>query len=236
MSLADVVGTLAGSHQEVYEQIKARTVSQTGKIMGADLQGLMIGAGLMPLIRDVAADTTEQDVVFRGICIGLLDRFGPDGEVDFSREDTQALLDIFLADATVAGIIAQTPFATAAAFRSTVIAAASTTVPEFPDVTLRQIIEIREPALAQTTETNSKPVLSVIDPLVLYVQDAPPETISGYAEISYGSQWARVPVTGLENIAAPGAYIFFLTGVPFPMIGPANELRVVLPYNLNAYL
>lgn len=122
MSLSAVATELSGSHQEVFDQVKARTVSQTGKIMGADLQGLMIGAGLMPLIKDTANDNTEQDVVFRGICIGLLDRFGPDGEIDFSRADTQQLLDAFLGNSTVAAILAAGPYGDALTFRSAVIA------------------------------------------------------------------------------------------------------------------
>lgn len=236
MSLETVVAGLSGTHQEVFEQVKARTVTEYKSIWGADIEDDVIQAGLRSLIKDKSEETGTIGDPLREMCIALMARMGAGGELDFRRPSVQALLDQFVNHPTVAAVISAGPYGSPAVFKAQVLAKAETQVPEFPGVTLRQIIEIREPALAQTTATNSRPMLSVIDPLVLYVQDAPPEPISAYAEISYGAQWARVPVTGLDNITTPGAYIFFLTGVPFPMIGPANEIRVVLPYNLNAYL
>lgn len=61
-TLAEVVAGLSGTHAEVYEQVKARTVSALGKIWGADVQlviyavimvgFLLIGVGLFLVLVD----------------------------------------------------------------------------------------------------------------------------------------------------------------------------------------
>ena len=231
MSLQSVVQSMQGTHSEVLEQVQARTVTVTGTIPGAQLGAVLLGlgVGLVGFITDKAAATGTSSLI-RDICIELTDRFKPDGEVDFSDSANVALIDAFLADAEVAALLGQIP---AAAVKDAILARASTTQTEFPGVTLRDIITIREPALAQSQTTTPIEFSGISQILTLTTSAAMPEVVNAYAEISHDGQvWQRVATVGLSGISAAGQYVFRVN--PGPLVKTGAQIRVVLPYTVGA--
>lgn len=232
-TLAEVVAVLSGTHDEVYEQVQARTVSTLGKIWGADVQKVMASAGLLGLIQDTV-NATGTYSGFRDMCIAMKDRFGAGGEIDFTDQYTLDFMDAFLADPQVTGIIMAGPtYVTVQNFKAAVLAQATIEQPEFPGVTLRDVIAIREPALAQETETPYRRIYGLSDVYTLTLADDLPEVCDLTAEISHDLQaWRPVPVVGLDNIKEQGNYSIMLSLSPMPPINASSYIRVKCPYNV----
>lgn len=211
------------SHAEVLDALRARTVSTVGILAGAELQGLLIGAGIMPYVHDTANDTSFSDPVFRGICIGLVSRFNPD----------LTLLDTFLAESTVASALNGGPYGSVAAFRAAVLSKAEKPEPEFPTVSMRDVVSIREPALA--TETTSLPITiqgeSGVDQEFRVRFTEPPEPITPIVQFQHtlGAEitpWRGSAIAGFTNISEGGDYRL---KVPGELIGVDTKVRVKVP-------
>lgn len=232
MSLETVVSELTGTHAEVLAQVKARMTTQVGRLAGAELGGVLLGfgVGLISFVTDKAAATGTSSLI-RDICIGMTDRFKPDGEIDFSNPANEALIDAFLADSEVAALLA-TGSIPAGYVKDAILAKASTAQLEFPNVTLRDIIAIREPTLAQTTQSPYRRVYGLADTFELSIE-ALPEPCTLTAELSMDLQvWRPVAVVGLENISAEAVYPFSLSLSPVPPLNGTPYIRVICPYNV----
>ena len=56
MTLATAIAAETGTSKEIYDILKARTVPVLGVLPGANLQAVLIGAGLMPYVHDTAGN------------------------------------------------------------------------------------------------------------------------------------------------------------------------------------
>lgn len=233
MSLTTVIADLSGTNQEIFELVKARTVTALGRIPGAELSGVLLsfGVGLVSFVTDKASATGTYSLI-RDICVGLTDRFKPDGEVDFSDASNVALIDAFLANAEVAALLGQIP---AQAVKDAILAKASAAVAEFPGVTLHDVIAVTDPALATQEITTPVAFTGISQILTLTTSAAMPESVNAYAEISHDGQvWQRVATVGLSNILAAGQYVFRVN--PGPLVKTGAQIRVVLPYTVGAVI
>ncbi len=236
MSLQDVVNGLSGTHQEVFDLVRIRTISQLGKIWGADVQKVMASAGLLGLISDTTW-ATGTNSAFRDLCITLTDRFGAGGEIDFSDPFTMQFVDAFLAESAVSAIVAAGPYQTTEVFKAAVLAQATTSVPEFPGVTLRDVIAIREPGLVVETVVGPVGIYSPMQAFKLTIQDALPSVEALTVQITYDSiHWRTVGAEGLESVQADGSYPFWLRLSPVPNIYHTAQLRVLLPYAISGVI
>lgn len=230
MSLETVVNSLSGTNQEILAAVQARTVEQVGRIPGAELGGVLLsfGVGLVSFVTDKASATGTYSLI-RDICVGLTDRFKPDGEVDFADPANVMLIDAFLADPEVSALLAVIP---PQAVKDAILAKASTSVPEFPGVTLKDVIAITDPALAVQEITAPVAFEGISQVLTLTTAAAMPEVVQGYAEISHDSVvWQRVATVGLSNISAAGQYVFRVN--PGPLVKSGAQIRVVVPYSVG---
>lgn len=214
MSLTDAIAEATGTTpRDIFDEVAARTVNVQGILPGAELQGVIVAAWLMPLVKDTAEDTTETDRLFRGICIGLNDRFGPDGEIDFGNPENVGLLDAFLDDTRVTGILAEqgNPFQTDEAFKAAVLAKATKPQLEFPGLTLRDVHVAITPGLDGKSISNPVGVNADGQTYRLTVTDDihDPEGFKVYISMM-GAMWVETPVIWLDEIAGAGTYDFQL--------------------------
>lgn len=233
MSLTTVIAELSGTNQEIFELVKARTVTTVGRISGAELSGVLLsfGVGLIGFIADKATATGTYSLI-RDICVGLTDRFKPDGEVDFADSSNVMLIDAFLADPEVSALLNGIP---AQVVKDAILAKASTQITEFPGVTLRDVIAITDPALAAQETSNAVGFSGISQVLTLTTATPAPESINGYAEISHdGVVWQRVATTGLTGISVAGQYKFRVN--PGPLVSTGAQIRVILPYSIGAVI
>lgn len=235
MSLADVVSGMTGTHEEVYQAVRALQVSVPGLATGAQLQQLMIPARLVTLIKDRAAAVDDTSIM-RDICDAVKDRLVHNSGIDFGDAQNQGLFSQFLADPEVqARISASTTYGTVQAFQAAVIDAASTMQPQFPDVTLRQVIEVRDPALAATETSNAVAIKGISQVLKLTTAAAMPETTRLSAQISHdGIVWQPLQTSGLESVSGAGLYVFRV--LPGPVFITESQVRVVSPYSVGLVL
>lgn len=235
MSLTAAITEATGSYQEVLAAVRARTIPTYINMMGARLQGILIGAGLMPLVQDTANNSAETDVIFRGICQGLVARFGPDGQIDFGDADNLLLLDTFLTNATVTAIVGAGPYVNGANLKAAILAKASQATPEFPSVTLRDVIAVKTPELALQQESNPVTIKGISQVLKLTTSAAMPETVRLSAQISHdGIVWQSVSTSGLEQVLGAGLYVFRV--LPGPVFITESQIRVVSPYSVGLVL
>jgi hypothetical protein len=220
MSLETAVAELTGTHAEVLAQVKARMTTGVGRLPGAELGGVLLGfgVGLISFITDKAAATGTSSLI-RDICIGMTDRFKPDGEIDFSSPANVALIDAFLADAEVAALLA-TGSIPAQYVKDAILAKASVAEPEFPNVTLRDIVLIREPLLLVTHITAPQVLVFQPQTFGLVVHADLPCPINLRAEVCYNNDgiWHPVQSFGLDAIQLAGPYHFRVSL-------PASELE-----------
>lgn len=228
------------THQEILDAIRSRTVNVVGILPGAELQGLMIASGLMPLIYDTRGDTAYPDPVFRGICIGMMSRFDPDGEIDFSVADNVALLDYFIANMGAAAetIVASTAFGSKEGLNAAVIAKATSPVTEFPETLMKDIVAIRDPALSGTAYSNELTVTGEIgnnQRLKVNFSDDFPEAIAPIVEIQHtlggtDTAWKGSGVAGFSGVKDAADYRITIPG---EVISDNCKIRLKVPYNIN---
>jgi hypothetical protein len=233
MTLTAAITEATGTAQERLAQVRARTVSTVGRIPGAELGGVLLsfGVGLVSFITDKAAATGTSSII-RDICIGLCDRFKPDGEVDFSVGTNVALIDAFLADAEVAALLDGIP---AAYVKAAILDKASATVPEFPSVTLRDVLAVTDPDLVATEYSNSVQIIGISQKLKLTTAASMPEPVSLRAEVSTdGIVWIPIATSMLEYVAGATVYPFRVTAGP--MFIEESRIRVVSPYTVGLSL
>lgn len=236
MSLSEVVNTLEGTHEEVLALVKARTITGQSKIWGADVQKVLASAGLLGLVHDTI-NTTGVYSGFRDACIAMSDRFGAGGEINFNDGFTELLMDEFLGNQSVIDIVAASPYVTTQNLRDAVLAQAVIQMPEFPGVTLRDVIAIREPGLVVETVVGPVGIYSPMQAFKLTIQDALPSVEALTVQITYDSiHWRTVGAEGLESVQADGSYPFWLRLSPVPNIYHTAQLRVLLPYAISGVI
>lgn len=238
MSLSDVIGEypVEWSHGEVYNAIQARTVTKYGTLAGARLQGILVGWRLLPLVKAVANTEPTSDLnenLFQGICIGLMSRFEPDGEIDFGDADNTALLDGFFANADVVSRLTTIGLTTQDA-KDFILSKCAFTEPEFVNLTLKDVIMIREPSLA--TNAVSSPIVSNgVRTFAVTISDLP-EPVTPVIEIRHhvpvgeseiDTEWRGTVLSGFANLSS-GVYRVTL---PTDLISPKFSIRVRIPYN-----
>jgi hypothetical protein len=233
MTLTEAITEATGTAAERLAQVRARTVSTVGRIPGAELGGVLLGfgVGLVSFITDKAAATGTSSVI-RDICIGLTDRFKPDGEVDFSVGTNVALIDAFLADPEVAALLDGIP---ASYVKAAILDKASATVPEFPSVTLHDVIAITDPVLATQETSNEVQIIGISQVLRLTTAAAMPEPVTLKAEISHdGIVWQPIQTAGMTSVSGAGLYVFRV--LPGPVFIMDSKIRVVSPYSVGMTL
>lgn len=243
MSLTDAINAETGSYSEVLAAVRARTVTAPGKLSGAELGGILLEFGLIPLIRRQvkSAETDANDhSAFSAICIGLEDRFKPNGEIDFSNPAFVGLIDKFLGlegnPATPASVLLgamETPIPPQMV-KDAILAKATTSVPEFPNVQMFDVVAVKAPALA-VEEVSAPFVLPEFTrKFTVTTAQAMPEPTPCRVEISYdGTAWQQVATQGLSRVSAAGTYR------PTINHGPDLEgasVRVVSPYSVGLVL
>lgn len=235
MTLATAIAAESGTSAEIYDILKARTVPVLGVLPGAKLQAVLIGAGLMPHVQDTAGNQAFADPVFRGLCIGLIQRFGPDGEIDFADAENVALIDVFVADAGVTAIVEAGPYVSTANLKAAILAKATTQQPEYPGLTLRQVIEINDPALAAQEISNAIAIQGISQQITLTTAAAMPETVSLTAEVTHDDIiWVPISVDGIGVVS--GAGVYSLRALPGPLFKATSKIRVVSPYTVGLAL
>lgn len=238
MTLATAIAAESGTSAEIYDILKARTVPILGVLPGAKLQAVLIGAGLMPYVQDTAGNQAFADPVFRGLCIGLIQRFGPDGEIDFTDSDNLALIDVFAADAGVTAIVEAGPYASTANLKAAILAKATTQQLEFPGLTLRQVIEINDPALAAQEISNSIAIQGISQQITLTTASDMPDPTSVEIQVSHNPDavsplWHRIAVD-MPVIDKAGPYS--LRALPGPLFKSTSVIRAVSPYTVGITL
>lgn len=238
MTLAEVVNGLSGSHAEVLAQVKARMTTQVGRLAGAELGGVLLGfgVGLISFVTDKAAATGTSSLI-RDICIELCDRFKPDGEIDFSNPDNVNLIDAFLADAEVAALLA-TGSIPAQYVKDAILAKASAPQPEFPDVTLADIIAIRDPGSYQPTYTDERYLAYAAMHFELLVLEDLAYPVDLRTEVKYNSgNWEPIKNSGMLNgVQYAGPYIFKLIVDPADLVEHNVYIRVVSDFAISMSL
>lgn len=233
MSLDSIVSGLVGTNQEIFEQVKARTVTKVGRLSGAELGGVLLsfGVGLVSFVTDKASSTGVYSLI-RDICVGLTDRFKPDGEVDFADPANVLFIDAFLADPEVNTLLSAIP---PQLVKDSILSKASVSVPEFPGVTLHDIIVVTDPALATQETSEAVTIKGISQVLKLTTANAMPETAKLTAQISHdGVVWQPVATSGLEQVSGAGLYVFRV--LPGPVFIADSQIQVVSPYSVGLTL
>lgn len=238
MTLATAIAAETGTSKEIYDILKARTVPVLGVLPGANLQAVLIGAGLMPYVHDTAGNQAFADPVFRGICIGMVQRFGPDGEIDFADAENVALIDVFVADAGVTAIVEAGPYVSTANLKAAILAKATTQQLEFPSLTLRQVIEINDPALAASEVSNAIAIHGISQQITLTTAADMPEPTTVEIQVSHNPEsetplWHPIAVD-MPVIDKAGPYS--LRALPGPLFKATSVIRAVSPYTVGITL
>lgn len=224
------------SHGEVLSALRERTVARYGVLAGARLQGILVGLRLMPLISVTAAapeTETPNDNLFQGICIGLMSRFEPDGEIDFGDTDNLDLLDGFLTNGNVlTRLTAIGMFA--ADVKALILSKCTIVEPEYPNVMLKEVIAVREPALL--VGATSSPVVSNGNRVFAVTIGDIPEPVTPMIEIRHhvpvdqetevDTEWRGAGLAGFGNVGT-GVYRIVL---PLDWVSPKFSIRVTIPY------
>lgn len=225
------------SHEAMLAALKERTITQYGMASGAEISGVLLQFGLLSLIQD-QINATGEHTPLRNMSIALKDRFLPDGQVDLANPGNEAVLDAFLADATVAAIIGAQGV-DPALIKAAIMQLGASIVAEFPDVTLRSVILIREPALMTTVYSNAVSITNQRNrnqQLKVTLSEALPEAASLVFELNIdGGGWERKSsISGLSNVKAAKAYFARLPG-EFIVTNDV-QIRVVCPFNVALIL
>ncbi len=234
MSLETVISGLTGTNQEILAQVKARTVSQPKTVWGADVQTILAGAGIVGFLKETA-ETTGTYSAFRDLCIQLMDRFGAGGEIDFRNPAVTMGIDAAFQHPQIVALVEASPYQTVENIKAAILSVGSEQVAEFPGVTLRDVIQITNPALAASEASNAIAFSGISQILTLTTSATMPEQVSGYAEISHDGQvWQRTSTTGLNSIYGAGQYVFRVN--PGPLVKAGAQIRVVVPYTVGISL
>lgn len=206
------------SDEEMLVQLQARTVGVVGSLSGGDLTGLLAKLGLLSFVTD-QVNATGTNSVIRNICIAINQRLLPDGGIQFDNPDNVALLDMFLADATVSAIISATG-RTIEGVRGVILSAATGTEPEFDGLNMRQMLAVRNPPLINQSESNIVDVVAKKGRqqlLIVTVGGGLPEAVNLQFQVrnkfvGVWSEWGGSSVAGLTNKRVAGVYSARLPG------------------------
>lgn len=230
MTLEEAISAIAAeeSHEAALASIKSLTVSSPKTVWGANVQTVLSKCGIVGFLQDTAGASGQYSQL-RDLCILLLNRFMAGGEIDFSDPAVSYGITAITQHPTVEGLIQASEFGDVSTFVAVVEAIGQQQVPMFPEVTLRDVIAIREPALVAGVQSTPVHIDGISQKLSLTTSQALPEVVRATVEISDdGVVWQRVSVNGLDQVKDAGRYGFRVN--PGPLFSATSVLRVTLPY------
>ena len=234
MSLETVISGLTGTNQEILAQVKARTVSQPKTVWGADVQTILAGAGIVGFLKETA-ETTGTYSAFRDLCIQLMDRFGAGGEIDFRNPAVTMGIDAAFQHPQIVALVEASPYQTVENIKAAILSVGSEQVAEFPGVTLRDVIQITNPALAASETSNAVDIKGISQILKLTVASDMPETVALSAQVSHdGIVWQPIATSGIESVSGAGLYVF--RAMPGPVFITGSKVRVISGYTVGLTL
>lgn len=225
------------THGQVLDALRERTIDQPGVIKGAILSGILMSFGLLSLVaRKAKAAEVDDNSVLANISYGLSDRFKPNGEVDFSESSNFALIDRFLSEPEVVAVLTAQGF-DGAMVKAEIVRQCTRSVLEFPAVNMRDVIEVREPALLSESVSNFVDVIARPGGNADFrvVIGVVPEPVTPMVEVQHvindkTTEWRGSAIGGFGNLPAAGDY---LLRVPGSLISNHSRIRVKMPYNVS---
>jgi hypothetical protein len=230
MSLESAIAELeAGqSHQQMLNQLRARMVYKMGLAQSGYVLGYLASIGKLKIIRSVAAnDDHPLSNAADATLVTLQYREG----FDFTLPANIVLLDAFVQ----AGILD-------ADQANVVVGIGSKSVPEFENLTLKQVVAVREPALVNQSESNIVDVVAKKGHqqlLIVTVGDGLPEAVNLQFQVrnKFGdvwSEWEGSSVVGLTNKQTAGIYSARLPGDLIK--SDESQIKIVCPYAITVTL
>lgn len=220
------------SHEAMLIELRARTVTVYGLAYGAELSGVLLQFGLLSLIQDQVSAVGEHTAL-RNMCIALKDRFLPDGQVDMANPSNIMVLNSFLADATVSAVLSAQSI-DPNLVHGAIVQLGASVEPEFSGITLKNVIQIREPDLLQTSYSNAVTLTDQRNrnhQLKVTLTQALPEPVNLVYELNIdGAGWdRRSSISGLSNVQAAKSYFARLPG-EFIVTNDV-QIRIACPFN-----
>lgn len=235
MSLNTAIEAETGAYAEILAAVRTRTVTTLGDLAPGTAQMLLVSALILPTIAKVAKLDDHVNPLYHGACQALMSRINGNVIVDMTMAGIETMFDLILADAEIAGLLAASAFVNASTFKATVMQAATTAVPEFPAVTLHDVIAVKNPALALQEASLPVTIRGISQVLKITTATAMPETVKLTAQISHdGIVWQPVSASGLEQVSGAGLYVFRV--LPGPVFITESQVRVVSPYSVGLAL
>ena len=211
------------SHWDMLLALRARTKVVNGIAESGCVLAYLASINKLGAIKAIAADETSplRDAA-EATMITLQTREG----FDFSIPETVGLLNAYVA----VGLLTEEQAAV-------VIAIGATTEPEFPNLTVSQVVAIREPALVVTTESNVVTVLNEKGRnklLIVTLSGALPEPANLQYQVrcKFGEMWTAwqgSTVVGLTNVQDAGVYSAKLPGEFIK--SDEVQIKITSPYN-----
>ena len=235
MSLESVLAAECGvmTNDEALAHIRDKTVVVDGMASGADVSGVLLSAGLLSLIRD-QVNLADTHTKLRNICIALADRFLPDGQIDLSIPGNVSVIDEFLADTTVAGILSVQSLV-ATDLKAAVMLLGQSPKAEFPNTTIRDVIAIRDPGDVIASESNiegGKGKNRFHDLKLVVTGDVPTEVhVNIMVRHDSDDDWQRI-----DGFPAIKKSCTRYRRIPGEFIKAATEIQCQCDYSLNMSL
>ena len=229
MSLASAIAEYTGTPEEILAQLKQRTVPQLGQISGAALQQVVLENGLLAFVRDKAAAVGDYSAI-RNMCIALSDRMTQDMGIDFSKQNNSVFLSAFLAEPEVAAILAAQG-KTSTDVEDAIAVYALKQEPEFPSVTLRDVLLVVSPELVAESVSNAIPIKGISQSISVTLAADLPEAVTLQFEVTHdGTLWLPLQMGGNVRAHLAGQYV--VRALPGPLFAAESQVRVKLPYNI----
>lgn len=226
MTLAAAIADLekGQSHQEMLAQLRASTVIVSGMADSGYVLTYLASIGKLSALRAVAANAEHplHDAADAAI-VTLETRDG----FDFSGVNQVVMLGAFV----TAGVLTQ-------AQADEILALGAVSGPEFPGLTLRDVIAVREPTLFTQTHSNVVAVNGAKNRnqlLIVTLGADLPEPVNLQYQVrnkfsGEWSEWEGSSIAGLTNKQSAGIYSARLPGEFIK--STEAEIRVVCPYNV----
>jgi hypothetical protein len=225
-TLAEAITELESgqTHQEMLVALRARTKVVNGIAQSGYVLAYLASIGKLGAIKAIAADETSplRDAA-EATMITLQTREG----FDFSIPETAGLLNAYVA----IGVLTEEQAAV-------ILSMGATAEPEFKDITLRDVIAVREPALFTQTHSNVGAVNGAKNRnqlLIVSLGADLPEPVNLQYQVrnkfsGEWSEWEGSSIAGLTNKQSAGIYSARLPGEFIK--STEAEIRVVCQYNV----
>lgn len=235
MTLNTVIESETGTYAEILSAVRGRTVSAVGEIPVGFAQTLLVQAFILPTITKIAKLDDHINPVFQGACQALMARINGNQAIDLALPGVEEMFDLILEDTEVAAKLSASEFANASTFKAAVIQSATVINPEFPGVTLHDVITVKTPALAAAEYSNAVTIKGISQVLKLTTFAAMPEPVACRAEVSTdGIVWTPIVTAMLDHVAGATTYPFRV--LPGPVFIAESQIRVVSPYSVGLVL